>query len=139
MKKLKELLDRCRQSMHEIDAFARKYCEVDDLSTLVEIIEFSDQPLLFEVKDDKGNIEEYVRTVAVGFLEEWIGGELEQDVCDMAYGDYLIQVDHWLAAQGHETTSEEEMETADEMQCDGFLPHVCGRTIEELRHDDHDG
>mgnify|MGYP001818850598 CR=1 FL=1 len=134
MKKLKKLLADCRQSPEKIDDLIKTHCDALDAEALIEIIEMSDQPLLFNVENREGAPEDFLRPVAVQFLEYWTGIQLEHDICNMPYGDYVRFVDYWLQAHGEEDMSEDEMAVADQMQCDLELPHVCAREIKRDRH-----
>lgn len=121
--------------MENIDKIIVKFCEKADTETLVKVLELSDQPLLLDLVDGQSNPENILRPVAVQFLGTWVGAELEHDLAEMPYGDYMEMVDHWLAAHDYEETSELEMETVDQMQCDLELPHVCALAVLKRRED----
>jgi hypothetical protein len=136
VKELKLLRDRCLRRLDEADKAIDEFCAGLGVEDLLQIIELSDQPLLFDVdqigsEDPKAFLLPPVKST----VENQIAVDLESAICDMCYGDYVQLVDAWLSRQEEEDTSEEEMAVVDQMQCDLELPHVCGRAILEMRHE----
>lgn len=134
MEKLNKLLSDCRQDKLE-DVDRKIETVVESLSTeeLVEALELSDQPLVFDVEDQDADPEVILLHVVMDFVEDWLCEQLDHDICHMPYGEYRIIVDHWLDREGAESTSEEEMAQVDQAQCDMELPHRCAREIRKAR------
>ena len=138
MKKLNKLRDSVRKyvSMEvtiDVDVEIQLVCDSLDIEELLEVIELSEQPILFDVDTEVDNPEAYIRPAAFKPLQEWLRRECEDILQELPYGDYVQIVDKCLHACGYEDSSEEEMAWLDGLQCDLELPHVAARRIMEYR------
>lgn len=140
-KKLQQLLDECRRdNLADIDLKMKALLDSLDSEGLLEVFEVSEQPIVIKMPQSVGKSmtaeeleEKFVRPAAAEALETWLASELEKDICEMPYGEYLIIVDNTLERFGEDSTYEDEMEVVDQMQCDLELPHVCVKCIRIIR------
>lgn len=130
---LKKLLADCREDgMRDIHLKIKAFVDAQDAEGLLEITEMSEEPIFVKMSMPR---DETLRAAATQVLEDWLLTELEHDLVNQPYGEYMEIVDNWLSDNKHEETSEAEMAVVDELQCDLTLPHVCARGILEIRNE----
>jgi hypothetical protein len=135
IKKLDNLALQCCFDMVSVEEHIDKFMKDLSDEDLLQIIEVSKQPLLFEIEDPAEDPQGLLRGPARQVVENHVLRVLEHSICDMAYGDYLQLVDNWLTLSGHPESTQEELAIVDQLQCDLEPPGICGKAIVEIRNE----